>query len=452
MRSGWRTRYTPLVSDDDRALLESMYRRVIDALAPAPVVHAALGALQPPLRGETALHLLAIGKAAEGMTRAALGWCGDHGAAVHGGVCVTHHQVRGALAPLVHAIGDHPVAGESSRQAADRIGAYITDAIAPGDRVLVLLSGGASALIGAPRDGITTPEYAQITDALLGAGLDIGDINRIRRRLSRWGGGRLGEALTARDATVDVLVISDVPGNALEAIGSGPCVPDTATHASLQTIAERATLPAVVRQRLTSVLDAATALPAPASDRIPHHVISSSAHVGVAVARAAAATGLPAVLFPDALSGEVHACGARVAQTLIDMQRTATPEKSVVCWTGEPSVSLAGATAPAGGRMQALALAAAKVLSEAGDAARGITLLAAGTDGRDGPTDAAGAVITGDTWHAICESNSVEPSPDRALRDRQSHHALQRVNALIPAFVTGTNVNDVVIALRTPQA
>jgi glycerate 2-kinase len=438
--------------DSDRAVLETIYRGTIDALAPAAVVRAALDALDPPATFESRVHVLAIGKAAEPMTRATVTWCLDRGIHVLGGVCIAHHTPAAALPPLDVYRGDHPVPGTASHQAADILGAYVSTAIAPRDRVLVLLSGGASALVGAPRDGLPARDYAQIIGALLGAGLDIRDTNLLRRRLSRWGGGRMGTALLERGASVDVLVISDVPGNDLTAIGSGPCVPDRAGTDTLRACVGRAQLAPEMRDRLFSALEATSGTSEPMTRSIPHHIVSSSSHLAAAVAALAGAMAVPATVNGDTLVGDAHMCGMTIARALIDTRATLRGERVLVGWTGEPTVSLHGATEPCGGRMQALALSAARELHEAGDAGRGITLLAAGTDGRDGPTDAAGAVVSCDTWHAICFSGGSVYSPDRALRERRSHHALQRADALIPAFVSGTNVNDLVIALVSRDA
>jgi glycerate 2-kinase len=158
---------------------------------------------------------------------------------------------------------------------------------------------------------------------------------------------------------------------------------------------------------------------------------------------AAIARGLDATFMTAPIAGDAHECGADVARALIDAARHASINSRVLCWGGEPTMRVPS-DAPAGGRMQALALAAAQVLSTDGDAARRITMLCAGTDGRDGATDAAGAVVSGATWRAL-QSRGVDPM--RALDARASHAALRAVGALIPAFASGTNLNDVVIAL-----
>ncbi len=402
-----------MTTHSPRQLLETIYRDAIDALQPGPAVETALGAVYS--RGELPgqLHLLAIGKASHTMAAAATRWCLAHDVQVLGGLCISHVADGEPIAPLDVLHGNHPIPGLDSARAADALGAYVTARVHAGEFVLVLLSGGTSALIGAPIDGMSLEEYAATTEALIGGGLSINAINRERRRLSRWARGRLGEALQARGAHVDVLVISDVIGDDLASIGSGPCIPD------------------------------------PTSDAppIPHRIIGSNRTARELVLAAAQRSGLTPVRVDEPLRGDVGYCAERIALVLRTHgmhARTGAHAHKLVCWGGEPTVTLPGPHAPPGGRMQALALALAKELHTAGADARSITILAAGTDGRDGATDAAGAVVDGRTWSAI---RSVGRTPEHDLASYHSHQALSLVGALIPAFASGTNVNDLVIAL-----
>ena len=175
---------------------------------------------------------------------------------------------------------------------------------------------------------------------------------------------------------------------------------------------------------------------------IAHTVISSNRIAREAVAVAAAEMGMRTELMPEVLVGNAHHCGERIARELVSM-RASAHEPLLCCWGGEPVVSLS-AQAPPGGRMQALALAAAGTLHSLGDAASGITLLAAGTDGRDGATDAAGAVVNAQTWEAVRAAGG---DPRALLDAHDSHSALRLSESLIPEFMSGTNVNDLVIAL-----
>ncbi len=396
-------------------LLESLYRETIAALHPEAAVHVALDQREAAGARSAPTHLIGLGKAAPAMCAAALEWHATQHRTIAGGICISHDPGGVSVAPLPVVIGDHPVPGVRSHRAAASLGAYIEACVKPDEGVIVLLSGGTSSLIGAPRAGMTETEYDTTIAALVASGLSIAAINRSRSRLSRWGAGQLGAALRAHGADVEVLAISDVIGDDPASIGSGPCV----------------ALPGV------------SALP------IPHHIISNNAAARSTVVRVATARGLNAMQVAQPLQGDVEQCADRISLALRTFASTARTGGSahlprVMCWGGEPTVTLPGPDAPAGGRMQALALLIAKQLHDAGKDAHGITVLCAGTDGRDGATNAAGAVIDAHTWSAIRE---VGRSPEHDLKTFHSHQALQAVNTIVPEFASGTNVNDLVIAL-----
>jgi glycerate 2-kinase len=403
------------VPDSARLFLDTLFRDTITALHPAAAVRDALDVRDRASTPTPATHLIGIGKAAPAMCAAALEWFREHQRTVTGGVCIAHDTGGVSVAPLPMILGDHPVPGAKSHHAAAALGAYIEARVQPGDAVLVLLSGGASAVIGAPRAGMSAAEYDATVAALIASGLSVQSINAQRRTLSRWGGGQLGMALTAEGATVDVLLISDVIGDDLASVGSGPCV-----------------------------LPAGTA-----HTPIVHRVISNNAAARAALVALAAARGAIASQVQEPLQGDVLHCADRIAlalRTFASTARTGTVSQlpRVICWGGEPTVTLPGPDAPPGGRMQALALLIAKQLRDAGSDSDGITVLAAGTDGRDGPTSAAGAVVDGRTWAAM---RAAGRSPEVDLATFHAHDALRTVHATLPEFVSGTNVNDLVIAM-----
>jgi len=424
-----------------RQRLETVYRAAIDAIQPARAVHAGLA--DAALDVGAPIHLLAIGKAARAMLGAALTWCDTRGIGAVGGVCISHERSTLTLpAGFVAAHGDHPQPHDASASAAALLHTYVSERVHAGNVVVVLLSGGTSALIGSPAGALTHDDYRACCSALLHSGLDITAHNAIRRVLSRWGNGRLGSALHAAGAQVTVLAISDVPGDAPASIGSAPCIATVMDAAACDAVLATASLTEAERTRLRDALRAVRPDVADDFPPIPHRVISCNRIAREAIASAAAELGLATTLPPIALDGEAHACGATIVRELLDVApalRTAT----LWCWGGEPVVSLPPG-APPGGRMQALAMAAACALHEAGGRARGITILAAGTDGRDGATDAAGAVIDARTWQLILDGGG---DPVLLLAAHDSHAALRGAGALIPAFASGTNVNDVVIAL-----
>ncbi|HEU4699900.1 MAG TPA: DUF4147 domain-containing protein [Gemmatimonadales bacterium] len=442
---------------DPRAFLESLYAAALAAVEPGAAVARALEAEPlPPGR----VHLLALGKAATPMARAALaalaaapaagsaqlagGLVVAPAAADHPGDAAPAARPSPATLPVVW--GDHPVPGSASLAAAAALAEAVA-AIAPGDDVLVLLSGGASSLVGAPADGVAPDDYRALWELLLRSGLDIGAMNTVRKRVSRWGAGRLAAA--ARGAReIRVLVVSDVPGDALAAIGSGPCVPDAATAADVRAILERRDLwratPASVRAVLEATRrDVRLETPKPgdaAFARVRHRVIANNRVALAGAAAAALRAGHEAELAPTPLAGEAREVGAALARELL-----AAPSGRCLLWGGETTVMLP-AGAPPGGRCQELALAAARVLAEAApERARGLVLLAAGTDGRDGPTDAAGAVVDPTTWRRIAAAGR---DPAHALATHASHAALEAAHALLRPGPTGTNVMDVVLGAR----
>jgi glycerate 2-kinase len=447
-----------------RELLELLYRDMLHRLNPGDAVtrDGLATADTTALRQAARRHLLAIGKASAPMASAVVAWCAENTSPVHGGICVSHAADAFVPAPISLFIGDHPTPGARSSAAADAIGRYIATEVAAGDHVVVLLSGGTSALIGAPRTGISAEQFARCNDALLGGGLSIDAINAVRRRLSRWSDGRLGDAIQDRGATVEVFLISDVLRGGVAVVGSGPCMrlPDGAHdgHVSRMGVVPQH---AAFATLLLDTLDAAESAPAPVQQTrqtriehlpIRHTTVNDSQHATRTIAKLARERGLAAHVMRDPLLDDVAMCAATIARALLDaraQQYAASAPMStptLLIWCGEPTVVLPERDAPLGGRMQALALLVARALAAAGDDARGITLLAAGTDGRDGPTDAAGAVISAATWSAIAAAGR---EPDADVSTWNSSTALASVSALIPAFSSGTNVNDVVVGLVT---
>jgi hydroxypyruvate reductase len=291
----------------------------------------------------------------------------------------------------------------------------------------------------------------------------------VRKRFSRWGGGRL--ALALAPAATHCLAISDVIGDDISSIGSGPCVPDPYTVKDVIDILQRAKLyqrlAPSFRDHLTGtqkgLVPETPKATHPAFAHVTARVIANN-RVALDAARVKATElGIAQVTVADApLEGGAAEAGAALARALIARREQAGGASSLLVCGGETTVSIphpmltpglrarseSGALPPVpqpqGGRCQELALAAARVLSEAGDAARGITLLAAGTDGRDGPTDAAGACVDATTWDAIRDAGR---DPAAALAGHESYPALDAVGALLRTGATGTNVADVVIGL-----
>jgi len=431
-----------------RELLTELYAVATAAVDPGPAVAQRLATLD---RASRPRWILALGKAAVPMARAAVETLSSWGQQPAGGVIVgpasdppPHREIRVAR-------GDHPEPGPGSLVAAAAL-AEVTARIAPEDEVWVLLSGGASSLLAAPVAGITPDELTALYRLLLGSGLDITAMNRIRKRFSRWGGGRLAAALAP--ARVLVFVVSDVIGDDLASIASGPCVPDPSTAADVHRSLEEAglwdRLPAAARRLVLAAESGETAeTPKPGDQafaRVSLELIASNRLALEAAARRAAELGLAPEVAETPLAGEAWATGASVAALVLqhcgrrDIPQPATPTRCLI-WGGETTVTLGDAPPGLGGRCQELALSAARVLD---GAPPGIALLAAGTDGRDGPTDAAGAIVDGETWRAAAAAGR---DPARDLAGHDAYRALEAAGALLKVGLTGTNVMDVVIGV-----
>lgn len=389
------------VPDIPTEQLRACHRAAIEAVSPGPALARALVQAAPP---KTAPAVIAIGKAAPAMAAAMCDWLAALALRPVDGILVTHEPPPSPGTPFAVVVGDHPVPGAQSFIAAEALGALV-ERLAPDTPVEVLLSGGTSALIGAPRDAVQRASYSDEVKTLLGAGLGITEINAARRRAGRWAGGRLATALGTRP--VRAWVLSDVPGNDVATIGSGPLVPD-----------------------------------GPAPPRIPHVIIASGAE---ALTGAAVAWGGDVVRHAAPLAGEAADQAFAIVATLA-ATRPVTP--TLHLWAGETAVTLPPHPG-LGGRSQQLALAAAAALSRLGPHQPRITLLAAGTDGRDGNTLATGAIVDGTTWDTISRRGG---DPAAALRRCDAFPALLLADALLVTGPTGTNVADLVFAVVGPPA
>ncbi len=443
---------------DPRALLTDLYWAAVTAAAPGPALRKALERQTEP--SSRRVHLLALGKAALPMAAAAVDFLAERHQHPAGGVLVVPEPAAPPHPNLEVAVGDHPTPGPGSFAAAEALG-RATTAIRPEDEVWVLLSGGTTSLIAAPLPGQSPADLGALFQLLLGSGLDITAMNQIRKRFSRWAGGRLASALAP--AHVKNFTISDVIGDDLGSIGSGPCIPDQSSAADVRAALVSAGLWPSTPAGLRSYLEAVErgALPEtpkpddPAFGTTEVRLVASNRLALDAALRHAASLGLPAQLMDAALAGEAAEAGRRLATRLQDYDATNVTEAqagglnkhAVVVWGGETTVTLT-ADAGLGGRSQELALAAAQVLAHPpGTPADGpgrVTLLAAGTDGRDGPTDAAGGFADAGVWQRIARAGR---DPARDLRTHHSHDALAAGGALFRTGMTGTNVMDLVLGL-----
>lgn len=391
--------------------------------------------------------VFAIGKAAHGMAQAAVSVVHRSLADVAGGIVVAPDAASAPCGTMSVFVGDHPVPGTRSFEAASRIQDIISRKRGS-DIGIVLLSGGASSLIGAPLRGMEGSHLTQLFELLLGSGFDIARMNAVRKRFSYWAAGRM--ALGLAPAQSWCFALSDVPGDDLAVIGSGPCVPDPTRAQDVTDLLTSAGLlqrisPAFRRYLTDSTRGVMPETPKathPAFAHMKARVIGNNGTALAAAADAARQLGFAPTIVEAPLVGDAAAAGAHIAATLVRERAAATGPRCVI-WGGETTVSLP-AGAPPGGRCQTVALAAAQSLAAAGRSADGITVLAAGTDGKDGTTSAAGAIVDASTAAAMMTAGH---DPRAALQGHDAHGALSAASAVFAPGLTGTNVMDVAIGL-----
>jgi glycerate 2-kinase len=521
------------VGQDPRALLASLHAAAVRGVAPfertRDAVHAWLAggsatrdasAERPNPEGGTAamgsrrprVHVIALGKASAAMASGACAALETHGLPVQGGVVVgAHLPTSGSGAPialpasLTVRVGDHPVPGPQSLAAAEAIDDAVR-AIDAGDLVVVLLSGGTTALAAAPVAELSQmlgdvelgqARLANLADTLLESGLAIHEMNAIRRRVLRWGAGRLAVAIAARGVErIPVFAISDVIGDDAAIIGSGPCTPDPFDESYFLALLDAHQVRGSLEPEMAKFLgvNGGTRVPAVPSSghdafsRVEYQLVGRNADAVAALAAEARAIGIEHVIVEDvALEGEAAEAGDRIARRALAAARALpATARALYVMGGEPVVNLRAtyeqawrdaeerdmaqdidATAfdepvefppggamgdddepMSGGRMQVLALAASLVLEDAvfsrDASAWRVHVLAAGTDGRDGPTDAAGAIVDASVPSA---ARKARRNPERDLATGRSWFSLDRADALLRTGPTGTNVMDVVAVL-----
>lgn len=392
----------------------------IKAVLPDEAVERALQSYQP--RGGRTL-LVAAGKAAWQMAHAAVAALGH----VDGGVVVTKYDhVKGEIPGVSCFEAGHPVPDENSFAATGKA-LELVRGLAPEDTVLFLLSGGGSALFEQPM--IPGEELQDITRQLLACGADIVEMNTIRKRLSRVKGGRFAEACAP--AQVFSIVLSDILGDPLDMIASGPAYPDSSTCEQAKAIVQKYGLK--LSDAAMKLLDEET--PKTLSN-VTTQITGSVRQLCTAAAAECKALGYEPVLLTDQLCCEAREAGSLLASIL----RTHAGDGRRLAYIagGETVVHLTGKGL--GGRNQELALGAAPGLAGLKDAA----VFSVGSDGTDGPTDAAGGYADSETMAALAAAGL---DVFAVLRENDAYHALGKVNGLITTGPTGTNVNDVAVAL-----
>ncbi len=415
-------------------------RAVLDACEPGRAVGRAWpGELDSAER----VVLIAAGKASVGMARAAAERLG--GRLARGLVVGPGEVVAGWEGPptgLELLSGDHPIPTARNVAAAERAMA-VAGGVGGGETLLVLISGGASTYLTAPSEGVTLDELARVTSALLRAGATIGELNAVRKHCERLKGGGLAREAGGAGG-VWTLVVSDVLGDPIDVIGSGPTAGDPTTFADALRVLERGGVGAVapaVRARLgrgAAGEIAETVKPGdPVVERVRHVVAANNALAVGAAAGAMRAIGFEIVETRTGVEGEAADAGMGLGVLL-----RGTGRGGCRVWGGETTVSVGGAPGVGGPVQEAVLSAAVEI-----EGVEGAGVLGLATDGVDGPTDAAGAVVD---WRTSASIRGGEIDPVDALGRHDAHTALDSVGALTRTGPTGTNVNDVLVGFRGP--
>jgi hydroxypyruvate reductase len=385
------------------------------------------GAHTLPLAPNSRIYLVALGKAAIPMTTSAAAQLGDKLAA---GIAAVPRRPPTDFPASVQAIpAAHPLPDEGSL-AAGAAAANLLRETKKDDLVVVLISGGGSAMFEHPLPGITLDDLRTLYDLILRSGAPIEDFNAVRRALSLVKAG--GLARLASPARSVALILSDVVGDRLSTIASGPTVLRRATPEAARAILERYDLWRAAPESVRAALSLKRPAPPPAP-RPVNVLVGSNRQVVDAAQRQAEVLEFPTRVVTRRMRGEARQVGKRIASRLQSARRP-----MCLLLGGETTVTVRGQGR--GGRNQELALAAALAF----EGTEGVALMSLATDGVDGPTDAAGAVVTGETAARI---RALNVDPETALHENDSYPALKACDALIHTGPTGTNLNDLVVAL-----
>lgn len=435
---------SPTKNEDElRADAEAILRAAVQAVEPQALVERALESHRRGIPAEGRVWLVGFGKAAVPMARGAHRALGDR---IAGGVLVAPLGDPAYIAPHIDVFrGSHPIPDPACVAGSRAIRQLARDA-GEDDTLLCLISGGGSSLLTLPPDELPLEDVQLVTDLMIRAGAPIGALNAVRKHLDVLKGGQL--AREAAPARVLALVLSDVVGDPLDVIASGPVSPDptrfTDAVAALHDHGVWPKVPLAAR----GYLDRGVCGEIPDTPkrgergflRTTCEVIGSSRTAAAAACAEAEQLGYEAQVLSNSLTGEARAAGRFLAESARVLRGARSPERRPVCGisTGETTVTVLGAGR--GGRNQELALGAALAL----DGVETVLVASMGTDGIDGPTDAAGAIATGSTARRVREAGL---DGEAALAGNDAYTVFAALDDLIVSGPTGTNVADIQVVL-----
>ena len=380
------------------------------------------------------VYVVAIGKAAWQMAAAAVTFFKEHDISYEKGVALTkYHHVMGSLPRITCVEAGHPVPDENSFRGTEEVLSMVQN-LTEEDMVLFLVSGGGSALFEKPK--ISGEELSDITEQLLASGADIVEMNTIRKRLSQVKGGRFAQA--CMPAMVETIVLSDILGDPLDMIASGPAYPDASTCKDAGNIAKKYNL------RLGSEAKACLLQETPKELANVHtQVIGNVRQLCKAAQKACKELGYEPRILAEDVTAEAREVGKDLARQILKQKEACKGDKIALIAGGETIVYLQGKGL--GGRNQELAFAAMKEIRGKDN----IAIFSVGSDGTDGPTDAAGGYVDGDSYEALKHAGL---SYEKILQDNDCYHGLEAIEGLVVTGPTGTNVNDFWIALYQGEA
>jgi hydroxypyruvate reductase len=391
------------------------------------------------------IYVLGTGKAVLPMTKAV---CDRLGERLQGGVIIGKHPDAEIMAKIPSTIevlfGDHPVPTEKSMQSAQKM-ANLTKKMTEKDLVICLISGGGSALMTLPRENIHLADMQEVTRQLLFSGATINEVNAVRKHLDRIKGG--GLARMVWPAKLTTLVLSDVIGDSLDAIASGPTVADNSTFGDVLEIIEKYHLAGSLPGNVMNVIREGQAGKLPETvkngekylDNAHTFIVGSLAFAIEAARKQAETSGFKATVVSGEVNGEASEIGRKFGSELRKLAegRKVGKKPELLIAGGETTVTVKGQGK--GGRNQETALSAALELNGCPDC----LFISLATDGEDGPTDAAGGAVTGTT---ISQGESQGLDAENFLARNDAYNYLQSVDGLIKIGPTGTNVNDLIFA------
>jgi glycerate-2-kinase len=338
----------------------------------------------------------------------------------------------------------HPVPNETGASGVAEMLSKVTG-LTSKDLVIVIISGGGSALMPSPAEGITLDDLQAITGRLLKRGATINDLNAVRKHLDSFKGGQL--AKRCQPAEVLSLILSDVVGDPLDTIASGPTVPDSTTWMDAESVLKKydswESAPEPIRRRvekgLTGEIPDTPKVKDPAFSKTQNIIIANNSYAAEAASKKATELGYNSMILSTMIEGEARVVGgvyASIAREVVSRGRPIRAPAAIIIG-GETTVDVKGSGK--GGRNQEVALGAAKKI-----AGTPCLIASLATDGIDGPTDSAGAEVDGSTLRKIAKLNL---SIEDALRDNDTYHLFEKVGDLLITGATGTNVNDLALVL-----